>query len=126
MVSLAKGSPSFNDADYRNWRAYLGQEFGESQIDVGGVQGRGLDEHESVLLGKALGLFSMDGTQVAEIGLVTDKHDNDVGVCMLAHLRQPPRYRLVGAVLGDIVQQQGADSTTVVGRRDGSVTLLSS
>lgn len=70
---------------------YLGQKVGEGNIDVGGIQGRGLDEHKSVLLCESLGLFGVNGTQVSQIRLVTDHHDNDVGVSVLADLGQPSR-----------------------------------
>lgn len=107
-------------------KTHLSQQVGKSNVDVGGIQGRGLDEHESVLLCKALGLLCVDGAQVSQIRLVTDEHDNDVGVGVLAHLAQPARDALVGAMLGDVVQQQCAHSTAVVGRSDGPVAFLSS
>lgn len=63
---------------------------------------------------------------MSQIRLVADQHDNDVRVSVLAHLAQPPRDALVGAVLGDVVQQQCAHGAAVVGGSDGPVAFLSS
>lgn len=59
-----------------------------------------------------------------QVALVTDQHDDDVLVGMIAQLSQPPLYILVGQMLGNVVDQQGTDSTPVVGRRNSTVTLL--
>lgn len=74
--------------------------------------------------GKGLGLLGGDGTQVPQITLVTDEHDNDVGVGVVAELLEPARDILVGLVLADVVDEQGADRAPVVGRGDGPVPLL--
>lgn len=50
-----------------------------------------------------------------QIALVSNQHDDDVGVGMVTQLLQPPRYVLVSLVLADVVDEQGADSATVVG-----------
>lgn len=60
-----------------------------------------------------------------QIALVTNQHDNNVGISMVPQLLQPPRNVLVGLVLADVIDQQRSDSTSVVCRRDGSVSLLS-
>ena len=43
---------------------------------------------------------------------------------MVPKLLQPPRDVLVCLVLADVVDEEGADGTTVVGRGDGTVALL--
>ena len=43
---------------------------------------------------------------------------------MIAQLLQPPRDVLVGLVLADVVDEQGADGAAVVGGGDGAVALL--
>ena len=73
-----------------------------------------------------LGLLSRDRTQVAQIALVTDKHDNNVGVGVVPQLLQPPVDILVGLVLADIVHEEGTDSAAIVGRGNGTVALLTS
>lgn len=59
-----------------------------------------------------------------QIALVTDEHDDNVGVGMVAQLLQPPRHVLVCLVLADVVDKQSADCATVVCGGDGAVPLL--
>lgn len=59
-----------------------------------------------------------------QIALVSHQHDHDVGVGVVAQLFEPSRHILVGLVLADVVDEQGADGTAVVGRSDGAVPLL--
>lgn len=76
--------------------------------------------------GKCLGLVCGHSAQVAQITLVSDQHDDNVGVSVVAELLQPSCDILVRLVLADIVDEKGTDSTTVVGRSDGPISLLSS
>jgi hypothetical protein len=73
---------------------------------------------------KLLGLLGRHCPQMPQIALVTDEHDDDVGVGMVAQLLQPPRHVLVCLVLADVVDEQGAHCAAVVCRRDGAVSLL--
>ena len=59
-----------------------------------------------------------------QIALVTDEHDDDVGIGMVPELLQPPRDVLVGGLLADVVNEQSTDSAAIVGRGDGTVALL--
>ena len=59
-----------------------------------------------------------------QIALVTDQHDNDVRVGMVAQLLQPPCDVLVCLVLADIIDKQRSDSASVVCGGDGAVSLL--
>ena len=61
---------------------------------------------------------------MSQIALVSDQHDDDVGVGMVAEFLQPPVDVVVGLVLADIVDKEGPDGTTVVGGGDGAITLL--
>lgn len=63
---------------------------------------------------------------MTQIALVTDEHDHNVGVGMVAEFLEPAADVLVGLMLGNIVDEQGTDGTTVVRRGNGTVTLLSS
>ena len=74
--------------------------------------------------GKGLGLFSGYGSQMPQIALVSDKHDDDVGIRMVAQLLEPSSYVLVRLMLADVVDEKGADSAAVVGGRDGAVAFL--
>ena len=59
-----------------------------------------------------------------QITLVSDQHNDNVRVGMVAKLFQPPCHILVCLMFRNIVNQQGTDSAAVVGRSDGSVSLL--
>lgn len=61
---------------------------------------------------------------MSQIALVPYQHDDDVGVCVVPQLLQPPCHSLVCLVLADIVDEQGANGPSVVGRGDGAVSLL--
>lgn len=74
--------------------------------------------------GKLLGLLSGHSPEVPQIALVSDKHDDDVAIRVISELLQPPRDILVSLVLADIVDEEGTDGATVVGRGDGAVTFL--
>ena len=59
-----------------------------------------------------------------QIALVSDQHNDDVGVGVIPELLQPSSNILVCLVLADIVNEQRAHGTAVVGRGDGPVSLL--
>lgn len=61
---------------------------------------------------------------MSQITLVTDKHNNDVGVGMVAQFLKPPGDILVGLMLANVVDEKGTNGAAVVGRCDGAVALL--
>jgi len=61
---------------------------------------------------------------VSQIALVSHQHNDNVVVCMIAQLLQPPRHILVCLRLADVVHEEGSDCATVVRRGDGTVALL--
>ena len=63
---------------------------------------------------------------MSQIALVTNKHNDDIGVGVVTEFLQPAGNVVVGLVLADVVDQQGSDGTTVVSRGDGTVALLTS
>lgn len=75
---------------------------------------------------KLLSLLGGDCTEVSQIALVTDQHDHDIGVGVIAQLLQPPVDIVVGLVLANVVDEEGTDGATVVGRCDGPVAFLPS
>lgn len=79
-----------------------------------------------VLTCKLLGIFGGNGTQMSQITLVADEHDDDIRVRMVAQFFQPPGNVLVRLVLADIVDKQCADGTSIVGGSNSSVTFLTS
>jgi hypothetical protein len=73
---------------------------------------------------KLLRLLRRHCPQMPQIALVTDQHDHDVGVGMVAQLLQPPCDVLICLVLADVVDKQRSHSAPVVGRGNGAVSLL--
>lgn len=61
---------------------------------------------------------------MSQIALVSNEHDNNVGISVVAQFFEPSGDVLVGLVLADIVTKESADGATVVGRGNGAVTLL--
>lgn len=61
---------------------------------------------------------------MSQIALVSDEHDDNVAVSVVAQLLEPPRYVDVCGVLGNVVNEQCTDGTTVVCGCDGTVSLL--
>lgn len=73
---------------------------------------------------KGLGLLGRHSAQVPQIALVPDKHNDDVGIGVVAQLLEPPGDVLVGLVLADVVDEERTDGAAVVRRGDGAVALL--
>ena len=84
------------------------------RLDVGRIQRRRLDEGEVVRLGEGARFLRRHGAQVAQVRLVAHQHDHDVGVGVVAKLSEPALHVLVSQVLGNVVNQQGSNGTTVV------------
>jgi hypothetical protein len=61
---------------------------------------------------------------MSQIALVTDQHDDDIGICVVSEFLKPSRYVVVGLVFADVVDEQCANSTSVVCGCDGSIALL--
>ena len=74
---------------------------------------------------KRLGLLGRHCSEMSQIALVSDQHDDDVGVGVVSELLQPPSDVLIGLVLGDIVNQKGSDCASVVSGSNSPVSLLS-
>lgn len=49
-----------------------------------------------------------------QIALVTDEHDDDVGVRVISQLFQPSRDVLVGLVFANVVDEESAHSAAVI------------
>lgn len=96
----------------------------EGQLDVARIQSRSLNEAQAVFRGECLSLFRRNSPKVPQIALVSHQHDDDVCVGMVAELFQPACDVLIGLVLGDVVDEEGANCATVVGAGDRTVTLL--
>jgi hypothetical protein len=64
--------------------------------------------------GKLFGLFGGHRSKMSQIALVTDQHDDDVGISVISEFLEPSRHVVVGLVFADIVDEQCADRTSVV------------
>ena len=73
---------------------------------------------------KLLRVLCGHSPQMSQIALISDQHDDNVRVGVVPQLFQPPVHILVGLVLADIINQEGTDGTTVVGRGNGAVPFL--
>ena len=51
---------------------------------------------------------------MAKLQLTAHQHYDDVGICVVPQLPQPPLDVLIGEVLGDVVHQEGAHCAAVV------------
>ena len=96
------------------------------QLNVARIQSRRLDEAQVVLTGECSRLLCWHSSQVLQIALVSHQHDNDIAICMIPQLLQPPRHILIRLMLADIVNKERTNSTTVVRRGYGAITLLTS
>ena len=100
--------------------------FLESLLNVGRVEGRGLNEGKTVLLSKLLGLLGGNLTQMPQIALVADEHDDDVGSGVLPKLTKPALNVLEGGAVGNVAHQKSSDGSAVVRAGDCAITLLAS
>ena len=72
-------------------------------LHVSGIEGRGLDEREGALLGVAPGIVRGHRAQVAQVALVSHEHNDDVVICMIAQLLEPPIDIFERDMLGNVV-----------------------
>lgn len=77
-------------------------------------QKKKLDNKNFFLTSKLLGFISGDSSQMSQIALVANKHDDNVAVSVIAQFLEPSANWLVCAVLGDIIDEQCTDRTTIV------------
>jgi hypothetical protein len=59
-----------------------------------------------------------------QIALVTHQHDDDVSISVVSEFLQPSRDVLVCLVFADVVDEEGTNSASIVGRRNGTVPFL--
>jgi len=78
-------------------------------------------------------LFSLANCFASSVGtalrclkslLFSDQHDHNVTIRMISQFFQPSCHILICLVFANIVHQQCSDSTSIVGRSDGSIPLL--
>lgn len=60
-----------------------------------------------------------------QIALVSDQHNDNIGISMIPKLLEPSCHILVGLVLADIVDEESSHCATVIGGGNGAVAFLS-
>jgi len=75
---------------------------------------------------KLFSFLCRHSSQVSQITLVSNQHDDDIRISMVPQLLEPPCDILVSLVFADIVDKQSSHGTSVVGRRNGAISLLAS
>lgn len=63
---------------------------------------------------KSMRLVRGHSSEVSQVTLVAHKHDDDVVVCMVPQLFQPPFHILIGQVFGNIINQEGPNCSSIV------------
>jgi len=96
----------------------------EGLLHVGRRLSAGLHEDEAVLPRERLALLPLHLPPPLQVTLVANKHDDHVGVGVLAGVLQPLRQVLEGVPSSDVVHQQRPGGPAVVGPRDGPKRLL--
>lgn len=61
---------------------------------------------------------------MAQIALVSDQHDDDIGIGVVPQLLQPSRDVLVCLVFANIIDEEGPHGASIVGRGDSAVPFL--
>ena len=121
----------------RTKRLLTGKNLLESRFNIGGIKRRSFDKRQMVFscmrnklapakkhfqtkpslfthTGKLLGFVGGNGTQVFKIAFVSNKHDNDTRVGVIAQFLEPAVNIFICILLGYIVDEQCTDSSAVV------------
>lgn len=81
----------------------LAQDGVERLLHVYRLQGRGLQEGQAFLLRKRTAVFLGDRSEVVQVRLVADHHNDDVRVCVTPELSEPPLDAVEALLLCDVV-----------------------
>ena len=96
----------------------------EGLLDVGRGLGRGLEELNAERVGELLALLGGDDALRGQVGLVADQELVDVLASVPVDLVQPLLHVVEGLVVGDVVDDDDAVGSAVVGRGNGAEALL--
>lgn len=94
-------------------------------FDIGGRLCRSLEEFNAKTVGKLLALFRRHDTLGRQIRLVAHQELVHVFASVPVDFVQPLLYVVEGFVIGDIVNDNNAVGTAVIGGSNGTETLLS-
>jgi len=90
---------------FAHYAVYLRKNLSECIFYIGCFQSRSLHEVEGLPLCKRLSIFCWDSNKVSEIRLISNKHDHNVGVCVISQLFQPPGSVLKCSTPCDIIDK---------------------
>jgi len=96
----------------------------ESLVDVGGVEGGGLEEQEPLLLRELVGRLLLHRPLALEIALVADEHDDGARGDVGDELVQPVGDVVKGLLVRDVIDEHRALRAVVDGAGDGAEALL--
>lgn len=83
-------------------------------FDVCGIEGRCLQEEQSILFSKITCNINRNGTKVLQVTLVSNEHDDTVGLSALLQAGEPRGDVGKGGGLGDVVNEECAFDSAVV------------
>jgi len=66
------------------------------------------------LTSKRASLLNGYSTEVSQVALIADKHDNNIRIGMIMQFLQPPIDILKGEMLGNIIYNESTNGTTIV------------
>jgi hypothetical protein len=98
----------------------------ESLFNICGSLRRGFEELNTERICKLLSLLSRNDTLGGQIGLVTNQKLVNILTGVSVNFMQPLLHIVEGLIVGDVVNNDDTVGTTVIGRRDGTETFLSS
>lgn len=107
---------------------YFGH-YGLSQLFEGSfylmvVLGTNFDEADAKLCGQIFAFLSLNRSLVPQVALIANEQDLHVRVAVVAGLLQPVAHMLERMPAGDVVHQQCAYRSPIVGPGDGPEILL--
>lgn len=88
-----------------HYMVYLRKNLTECILNIGCFQSRSLHEVERLPFCKRLSIFCWYSNKVSEIRLISNKHDHNVGVCVISQLFQPPGSILKCSTACDIIDK---------------------
>ena len=68
----------------------------------------------TIRTGESLGFLCRYSAEVSQIALVSHKHDDNVGICVISKLLEPASDIVVGLVFADIIDEKSANSSTII------------
>ena len=91
-----------------------GENVMKSRFHVRRSQSRRFNEWKIVLLREGSSFFRRHGPQVTQVRLVTDEHDDDVGVGMVTKFPEPALDVFICQVFSNVVDKKSTDGAAII------------